>query len=133
MSGLVVDASVVVEYLLGTPTGLRARESLLSSELAAPEILDAEVLSVLRKWVLHGSVALQRAEAALDVLRRWDIERISHRYLNGMAWQYRQNVTAYDALYVAAARATGLPLLTTDGPLSRAPRLDVEVRYVARV
>ena len=132
MNGIVVDASIVVEYLLGTATGLRARESMVDSELAAPEILDAEVLSVLRKWVLQGMVGLRRAEAAMDVLRRWDIERISHRYLIPLAWQYRNNVTAYDALYVAAARSTGLPLLTTDGPLARAPRLDVEVRYIAR-
>ena len=68
----------------------------------------------------------------MGVLQRWDIERISHRHIIPLAWQYLNNLTAYDALYVAAARSTGLPLLTTDGLLARAPRLDVEVRYIAR-
>ena len=130
MSGLAVDASIVVEYLLGTPKGLAVRESLFRSALAAPELLDAEVLSVLRKWVLQGSVLLRRAEEALIALREWDIERISHRYLTPIAWQYRHNVTAYDALYVAAARSTGFPLLTSDGPLSRATGLDITIQHV---
>jgi predicted nucleic acid-binding protein len=63
-------------------------------------------------------------------LRDWGIERISHRRLLDTAWELRGHVTAYDALYVAAARSRGAALVTADGPLARAPVLGVVVHNV---
>ena len=103
---------------------------LLDAILAAPELVDAEVLSVLRKKLQLGEVDASRAQTAVDNLPRLRIERISHRYLTSLAWQYRHNVSAYDAMYVAASRLYGYPLITSDGPLSRAPGLDVDVEHV---
>ena len=60
----------------------------------------------------------------------WPMDRISHLSLSPLAWQYYRNVTVYDAFYVAAARAYGLPLMTADGRLSRAPGLGVVVQHV---
>ena len=95
--------------------------------LAAPELMDAEVLSALRRAVLKGRLKESRAHLAVEDLVTWPVERISHRTLAGLAWEHRHNLSAYDALYVAAARLYGMPLLTADGPLSRAPGIGVPV------
>lgn len=118
---LVLDASVAVEYLLRTPLGIRLAERIEQSTLAAPELLDAEVLAVLRREVLAGRLAARRAAEALADLRDWDLERVPHRPLLVDAWALRANVTAYDALYLAVAVRYDAPVLTADGPLSRVP------------
>ena len=130
MSDYVVDASVAVEYLLKTPVGLAMADTLDSDLLAAPELIDAEVLSVLRREVLGGRLEEASARAAIDDLLVWPIERISHRNLAPLAWEHYQNISAYDAFYVAAARARNLPLLTVDGRLSRASGLGIAVQLV---
>ena len=115
MTRYVVDASVAVEYLLRTTLGLTAADIVESASLVAPELIDAEVLSVLRRAVLGGRLDEARAEMAADDLTHWPVDRISHQSLGRLAWSYYQNVSAYDAFYVAVARAHGLPLLTADG------------------
>ena len=127
---LVVDASAAVEYLLQTRLGVRAAALLDHADLAAPELLDAEVLAVLRREVLAGRLREQRAGEALADLRVWGVERVSHVALLDAAWALRGHVTAYDALYVAAAQRCGAALVTADGPLARAPALGVVVHNV---
>ena len=127
---LVVDASAAVEYLLKTKLGESLSHLLDEATLAAPELLDAEVLAVLRREVSTGRLKANRAQQALDDLRDWDLERIGHRELLNEAWALRARVTAYDALYVAAARIRGATLVTADGPLARAPALGVPVHTV---
>ena len=129
MSGLVVDASIALEILLRTPLGLSVEDDLLSSSLIAPEMLDAEVLSSVRKATLRGQLTPEDAEGVLVTLGEWDIERISHRTLVPLAWQYRHNLSAYDALYVAVSRLYDYPLITSDGRLSRASGLDIDVQH----
>ena len=102
------------------------------SSLVAPEMLDAEVLSVLRRAVLNGHLEEARAHMVIDDLLRWPVDRISHRLLAPLAWRYHRNVSAYDAFYVAAARAEGIPLMPADGRLSRASGLGVMVHQVRR-
>ncbi len=130
MSHYVIDASVAVEYLLRTPLGLTVADVIESADLVAPELIDAEILSVLRRGVLNGEIEEARARMVVDDLLRWPVDRVSHQALAPLAWQYRQNVSAYDAFYVAAARARGSPLITADGRLSRAPGLGVVVQHV---
>jgi predicted nucleic acid-binding protein len=127
---LVVDASVAVEYLLQTALGVRAAPMLEGADLIAPELLDVEVLAVLRREVLAGRLAESRAGEAVDDLRDWGVERLSHRGLLDAGWALRGHVTAYDALYVATARARGATLITADGSLSRAAGLGVIVHNV---
>jgi predicted nucleic acid-binding protein len=127
---LVVDASAAVEYLLQTIVGQRAGALLEEAEVSAPELLDAEILAVLRREVLAGRLEERRASDAVDDLGAWGIERIPHRALLRDAWALRGHVTAYDALYVAAAQARGAALLTADGPLARAPGLGIVVHDV---
>lgn len=127
---LVVDASIAVEYLLRTALGRQVAGTIEEADLVAPELLDAEVLAVLRREVLRGTLREKRAAEALADLQAWDVERVDHRDLLREAWKLRRNVTAYDALYVAVARRDGATILTADGPLSRAPGLGVVIQNV---
>jgi predicted nucleic acid-binding protein len=130
---VVVDASAAVEYLLQTPLGLRVASLIESADVTAPELLDAEVLAVLRREALAGRLREQRATEAVSDLRDWGVERLPHKILLDVAWKLRGNVSAYDALYVAAARARHAALVTADGPLSRAAKLGVVVHNVRQV
>ena len=133
MTDYVIDASAAVEYLLRTETGARVAGIIEGAGLVAPEMIDAEVLSSLRKAVLRGRLEEARARMAVDSLMAWNIERVAHRGLARLAWQHYQNVGAYDAFYVAVARVRGVPLLTVDGRLARAPGLGIVVEQVVSV
>ena len=130
MTRYVIDASVAVEYLLRTPLGMTVAEIIESATLVAPEMMDAEVLSVLRRAVLHERLDESRARIAIEDLERWPVDRISHRALAPFAWKFHRAVSAYDAFYVAAARVHGVPLLTADGRLTRASGLGVSMQHV---
>ena len=130
MTHFVVDASVAVEYLLRTPLGLTVADMIEDASLTAPELMDVEVVSALRRAVLSGRLEEARAQMVVDDLTHWPVDRISHRSLAPLAWQYHRNISVYDAFYVAAARAHGLPLLTADGRLARASGLGIVVQSV---
>ncbi|MDE0654594.1 MAG: type II toxin-antitoxin system VapC family toxin [bacterium] len=130
MTRLVIDASVAVEYLLRTPLGLTLTNTIDDATLLAPELMDAEVLSVLRRAVLRGHLEQERALMAVDDLTNWPVDRVPHRALARLAWEYHHTVSAYDALYMATARAHDLPLLTADGRLARAPNLRIAIHHV---
>lgn len=128
---LAVDASVAVEYLLGTELGRRVAPQLESDRLVAPELIDAEVLAALRRARLRRLVTERRAAEAVSDLQAWPLVRISHRSLLADAWRLRNNFSACDALYLATARAHSAPLITADGCLARAPRVGVLVQLVS--
>jgi predicted nucleic acid-binding protein len=127
---LVVDASVLVVALADDgPDGDQARVRLRGEQLAAPELLDVEVASVLRRQVRLGEVAPRRAGLALADLAAAPVARASHQPLLGRCWELRDNLTIYDATYVALAEALGVDFLTGDIRLAHAsgPRCHVEV------
>jgi predicted nucleic acid-binding protein len=124
---LVIDASAAVEYLLRTEVGVRIAPTVEAETLIAPALLDAEVLSVLRREHLRGALHERRAQEALEDLRDWDLERLAHGPLLLEAWRMRHNVSGYDALYLAAAKVHHAAVLTADGPLARAPATGVVV------
>jgi predicted nucleic acid-binding protein len=126
----VIDASVAAEYLLRTPLGVQLTALLEGTYVLAPELSEVEVLSVLRRAVLHQQLDEQRAWLALEGLPHWPIDRMAKTVLIREAWQYRHNLSAYDALYVAAARVYDASLLTADGPLARAPALGTVVQNI---
>jgi predicted nucleic acid-binding protein len=130
VSRYVIDASAAAEYLLRTSLGLKVANIIEDGLLLAPELLDVEVLSVLRRAVLRRQLDEQRALRAIEDLMSWPIDRIPHTSLLWAAWQHRNNVSAYDAFYVAAASLCDAPLITADGPLSRAPSLGIVVENV---
>jgi predicted nucleic acid-binding protein len=127
---LVVDASCLYDVLVGKPHAEPIRQRLLADgDLAAPHIVDAEVLGVIRRDFLLGQLDLTAATQAVEDLRDWPGERFDHRALLERAWELRRNVRGWDALYVALAEALGAPLLTTDSRLARAagPHCAIEV------
>lgn len=130
MIRFVIDASAAVEYLLRTPLGQKLDDLIEESFLFAPELLDVEVLSVLRRALLQERIEEHRGRLALEDLGAWPIDRIPHAVLLREAWKHRHNVSAYDAFYVAAAKLYEAPLLTADGPLSRAPGLGIAVQNI---
>ncbi len=125
-----IDASVATECLLRTSLGLKIADLIEGALLIAPELVDVEVLSVFRRAVLQGKLEENRALLALEDLRDWQIDRISHTALLKQAWQFRNNVSAYDAFYAAAAHIFDASLLTADGPLSRAPALGIVIQNI---
>jgi predicted nucleic acid-binding protein len=120
-SHIAIDASALVELLLQTPVGKRVAGLTLGSRLIAPDVINPETMQSLRRLERAGNLTSERAAAAISRLRRSPIVRVPTAGLIADAWSLRANFSAYDACYVALARAGGWPLLTTDGPLQRAP------------
>ena len=121
---IVVDASVLA-VALGDDgdDGRRARQRLAGCELAAPEVVDLEVASVWRRHVAARLMPAPRAAEALADLADLPLQRASHRPLLARIWQLRNNVTTYDAAYVALAEVLDAVLVTGDGRLAGAPGL----------
>lgn len=120
---IVVDASALLELLLQTPLGTRVEARLLrdDEEFHAPHLIDVEVTQALRRLVRAGEVSAHRAAEAIEDLVDLDLHRHAHLDFLTRAWKLRENVTAYDAMYVALAEALGATVITCDTPLAKAP------------
>jgi predicted nucleic acid-binding protein len=120
---IVLDASAVIELLLNTDRGSLVRDRIAdpAESLHAPHLLSVEVAQVLRRYVASRAIAPEVAAAALDDLAALDIARYSHEPLLPRAWELRDNVTMYDAVYLALAEVLDAPLLTLDRGLATAP------------
>jgi predicted nucleic acid-binding protein len=128
---IVVDASVIAPALADDDAdGDRARERLLGERLVAPELCDLEVIVVIRKALLAGVIDDRRAAMALADLAVLDLERVSHRPLLARIWELRENVTPYDATYVALAETLEATLVTADHRLSQAPGPRCQIEYL---
>jgi predicted nucleic acid-binding protein len=129
---IVADASAVVEMLLNTDAGGDIADRLLDREqtIAAPHLLDLEVLQVLRRFALAGDLDAERAEQAVTDFSDLVILRYPHEPLIRRIWDLRSNLTAYDAAYVALAEALDVPLLTRDTGIARSPGHSARVELV---
>jgi len=128
---LVVDASVLAPGLADDgDDGDRARMRLRGERLAAPELIDLDTASVIRRRLAAGALDARRAGFALADLAALALRRASHRPLVARCWELRENLTVYDAVYVALAEALEATLLTADGRLARAPGLRCEVELL---
>lgn len=132
---LVVDASAVAELLLGRPAGTTVAQHFADHDfdLHAPQLLDIEVLSALRRVVASGEASAARAGEAITDLLDLPIERYSHEPFVPRVWQLRDNFSSYDATYLALAEtlaASPTPLLTADGRFARAMETHAEVPVV---
>ncbi|MEO7457036.1 MAG: type II toxin-antitoxin system VapC family toxin [Gemmatimonadaceae bacterium] len=129
---IVVDASAVVELLLRSAAGEAISKRVLrkGETMHAPALLDVEVAHVLRRYVARKDMTAQRAKAALDLLVSFPMERYTHEQLLQRIWELRDNVSAYDAAYVALAEGLRAPLLTCDAKLAAAPGLRADMELV---
>jgi predicted nucleic acid-binding protein len=120
---IVVDASALIEFLLQTALGTRVEARLFRDrdEFHSPHLADVEVVQGLRRLVRAGEVSPDRAAEAMADLGDLDLHRHPHLDLLTRAWKLRDNVTAYDAMYVALAEALDAPLITCDTPLAKTP------------
>jgi predicted nucleic acid-binding protein len=119
---IVVDASVLAPALVSlTESDTRLRGELQGRELAAPDHVGLEVMSILRKYCRRNVIREERAALALFDLSELPIERIRLAALENRIWELRHNMTAYDAAYVALAERFGAELWTFDRKLANAP------------
>ncbi len=120
---IVLDASALLEILLVTSSGRRLAERIRPprTSLHAPHLIDIEVSQAVRKYVLSGSLSAERGRMALQHLADLDLERYPHTQLLPRIWALRENLTAYDATYVALAEVLEATLLTSDQGLAAAP------------
>lgn len=114
---IVVDASAAVAALLNDGP---ARRALVSDQLHAPHLVDSEVASALRRRVSTAQIRPEDAWRALDTWRRLGLARYAIIGIIERVWLLRNNLSAYDASYVALAEQLGCALLTCDGRLGRA-------------
>lgn len=127
---LVVDASCLFEVLTGTTRAESIRQRLaLDEEQAAPHVVDVEVFGVIRREHRLGRLDQTAAVQAVEDLEAWPGERFGHRFLLARAWELRDSVRGWDAMYVALAEALDAVLLTTDVRLvaARGPTCLIEV------
>lgn len=126
---IVVDCAAVVDALTMVAGSSGLRRELARGELQAPSLLDFEVVAAVRGLTLGGKLSVTRA---LDTLTDFDalpIERWpSAPALRQRAFSLRENLSAYDAAYVALAEALRCPLLTRDARLARSAGHTVEIR-----
>lgn len=130
---MVLDASAVVEWLLGSDRGVAVAGALGDDPdgvFLAPDLLDAEVVQVFRRLERAGSVSESRAAASIQLLERLPVDRRPTLPLVPRVWALRENLTAYDATYVALAEALACPLLTCDARIRDAPGHGARIRVV---
>jgi len=129
---LIVDASCLYEVLADAKRSDRVRARLASDrDQGAPHVVDVEVLSIVRRDRMLGRLDPTAARQAIEDLRDWPGERFGHGGLLERAWELRENVRAWDAVYVALAEALDATLLTLDARLGRAPGLACLVEVLA--
>jgi predicted nucleic acid-binding protein len=94
---------------------------LTDGDLVAPHVIDVEAFGVIRDLRVRGLIDETTALMAVEDLRAWPAERFGHGPLLDRAWELRDNVRGWDAMYVALAEIVGAPLITLDRRLAAAP------------
>lgn len=116
---LVVDTSALLAVLVGSPADAALSDRLRADgDLHAPHLIDVEAVHALRRLVRRDDLSLERALAARHDLEDLTIIRYPHVALVDRMWELRENLTAYDAGFVALSEALGVPLITADERLA---------------
>ena len=128
---LVVDASCLCEVLIGGTSSRQIRDRLdPDPDQAAPHVVDVEVFGVIRRELLRGRLDRTAATQAIEDLENWPGERFGHRPLLARAWELRDTVRGWDAMYVALAEALNAVLVTTDRRLATAFGLECHIEVI---
>lgn len=124
----VVDGSVLVAALVDSGREGKWAESVVTEgRLASPELALAEASNILRRLERTGQISRTEAESAHGDLLQLDVELFPFAPFAERIWALRNNLTSYEAWYVALAEALDCPLVTLDRKLSRAPGPTCEV------
>ena len=127
---IVLDASAVIAVLLGAGSGaerIRGKVESPGESLHVPHVMDLEVLHTLRRQTFLGTLSRERGAEALEDLKNIAFVRYPHASLVDRVWELKDNLTAYDAAYVALAEALDAPLVTLDARLAQAPGICASV------
>ncbi len=129
---IVIDSSVILEVLLVTPAapGISRRIFARRETLHAPHLIDLEVAQVLRRYVSSGEMSATRGLEAIQDFLDLSITRYPHDLFLTRIWELRNNITAYDAAYVALAEALMVPLLTRDSRLASIPNHKARIELI---
>jgi predicted nucleic acid-binding protein len=127
---LVLDASAAIDLLARTTRGVKVAEHLARDDVAAPELLDVEVLSALWRLVRAGELTETAATRAAARMRAMPVLRVRHELLTEQVWVLRHRVRIADAFYLSCGRLLGGTLITTDGRLARAPLPGLSVTFL---
>ena len=129
---MVLDASGAIEFLLNTAAGKRLGARLADETVVVhvPHLIDLEIAQVLRRYARHGTLSTRTGMLALERWRSLDVQRYSHEPFLDRIWQLRDNVTAYDAVYVALAQALPAVLFTGDRKLAGTPGVNVAIELI---
>jgi predicted nucleic acid-binding protein len=127
---VVIDSSALVELVIKSERAPAVAQAVGTTDMVAPDVVNPEVLSALRRLERTGTLTARRAVQAVDDLMDAPVRRFSTLPLLAEAWTLRANVSAADACYVVLARLLRCPLVTADRKLSRAPGLGVPMLTV---
>ncbi len=130
---IVLDASCLLELLLRRPGKdlISKRLAGHKQELCAPSLIDVETCHVLRRYSLLGELSARHGREAIDDLTDFPLERYPQTLLLPRMWQLRNNLTAYDAAYVALAEALDAVLLTCDKKLATSGGHRAKIEFIA--
>lgn len=126
---IVLDASAAVLALCNDGN---ARRLLAGESVAVPHLADSEVAHALRAQVLRGQIGADDGGAALARWAQLGVRRFAVSVLLPRIWELRENVTAYDATYVALAEGLACDLVTADARLAQAPGPRCAITVVRR-
>ena len=114
---IVVDASAALSAILNAG---QARDALGAEQLHVPHLIDSEVASGVRRRVIAAQLSAAAGWTALDTWRRLGMTRYPAYVMLDRVWELRDNLSSYDATYVALAELLNCSLLTADNRLGRA-------------
>ncbi|WP_026819119.1 type II toxin-antitoxin system VapC family toxin [Arthrobacter castelli] len=118
---IVIDASAAVDLLLSTDRAGAVGQALSTvGEIHAPELIEPEIMSVVRRWTLRGWLPAEHGRRAVEELGELSLVCHRHAGLRRRVWELRNRCSAYGAFYVALAEVLDAELLTTDDRLRRA-------------
>jgi predicted nucleic acid-binding protein len=130
---IVIDASVMIDALTADGTsGRAARKATMSDpHWIAPAHLIAEVTSGIRGLLRGRKISARRADDAVQALAVAEIELANMQVQLPRMWELKDNVTPYDAAYIALAETEGCPLVTADGRLAAIPGIRCQVQLIS--
>ena len=132
MIAAVIDCSAMVDMLWrGGAVAFDENEHLADCMLAAPHLIEPELLNAARKLAGPKNFGIEDAHQLVTEFTYVPLTRFSHENLLNFAWRERDRLSPYDAMYVALAKFLEVPLITSDRRLAKTAASWCEVRLLS--